>query len=351
MKYRLFILSACCSLSLAVTAQDPIFTQFYHSPVYLNPGLVGCGKNDFRLCYAGRMQWMNLPTPFQYHTLSSDWYSPDYNVSAGLVANHFNEGYIKTTELSAVLAKNFGSDAYNERPWFLNFAMQFGVSFKHADRNKFLFADQLTQNGQNGLQSQVEIFDTYDKINRAYFDISSGLIFTYGNIMIGGAVHHWSQPHNGLAGSAVDNKLPRRYTVHLSYIREGNSVNDGAIILKPTIIFNTQDKSRSLMLGSLFDLPEQNIEFGLWYRNNWNFSDNHSLGISVNIKFGKEKNYYNGEGNGRYRAGLSYDGEINRPGVRHTSGSSEIGILYEANSESCPKPSGGGYGRFPWEFH
>jgi hypothetical protein len=73
--------------------------------------------------------------------------------------------------------------------------------------------------------------------------------------------------------------------------------------------------------------------------------------ITINIKFGKEKNYYNGEGNSRYRAGFTYDAEINKPGVRHTSGSTEMGILYESGSSECPKPSGGGYGRFPWEFH
>jgi type IX secretion system PorP/SprF family membrane protein len=349
MRYRLLIICIYCSLTWVSHAQDPLFSQFYHSPVYLNPGFTGCGKNEFRASYTGRLQWMRLPSPLQYHTLSLDKYFPDYNVSAGAIVNHFSEGYIRTTEVAGTFAKNFGSDGFTQKEWFLNFAMQFGFAWKNADKNKLLFADQLTINGANGQQSQVELFEN---TNKPYFDVSTGFIFTYGNVMIGASAHHLNQPQNGLIGSASDSKLPRRYTAHISFIKDGYSNNEGAVIIKPTAILNMQGESKSLMLGSLFDLPERQLEFGLWYRNNLNFSNNHSLVIGVNIKFGKEKNYYNGDGNSRYRAGISYDAEINKPGVRYTSGSTEMGILYEGSSESCPKPSGGsGYTRFPWEFH
>lgn len=349
MKYRILFVALTAMMAGDAFAQDPLFSQFYHSPVYLNPAFAGCGKNDFRACYSGRVQWMNLPTPFQYHTLSVDKYSADYNVSGGIIVNRFDEGFIKTTDLSATLAKNFGSDRFTEKEWFLNFAMQFGLGIKNADKSKYLFADQLTIYGPTGGGSQVEVFQN---ANKAYFDVSAGVIFTYGDIMIGAAGHHLSQPHNGLVGSATDSRLPRRYTLHFSYLKDGYANNEGAIIFKPTVIVGSQGESRSLMLGSLFDMPERQIEFGLWYRNNWNFSNNHSLVLGVNIKFGKEKNYYNSEGNTRYRAGVSYDAEINKPGIRYTSGSTELGVLYESPSGTCPKPSGGmGSGRFPWEFH
>lgn len=348
MKNRLLIICVYCVLSFASKAQDPLFSQFYHSPIYLNPGFTGCGKNDFRANYTGRVQWMALPSPLQYHTLSADKYFAYPNASAGVIVDHFSEGYIKTTQLSMIAAKNFGSDGSTEKEWFLNFAMQFGFTWKNADKSKLLFADQLNANGPNGLQSQVELFEN---ANKPYFDISSGAIFTYGNVMLGGSVHHLNKPHNGLIGSSSDNKLPMRYTFHISFIKDSYSNNEGAMILKPTAIVNMQGVSRSLMLGSLFDMPERQIEFGVWYRNNWSFSNNHSLVVGVNIKLGKEKNYYNGEGNSRYRAGVSYDAELNKPGVRYTSGSSEMGILYEGPSETCPKPSGAGSGRFPWEFH
>lgn len=349
MKYRFLSLCVYCLCYLTSSAQDPQFSQFYHSPIYLNPGLTGCGKNNFRANYTGRMQWMGLPRPFQYHSLSADGYSQDYNISGGIIADHFDEGYIRTTQLSATAAKNFGSNGYSERQWFLNFAMQFGVTWKTVDKSKLFFADQFTVNGPTGTQSQVELLQN---ANKKYVDVSSGFVFTYGNAMIGFAAHHLGQPLNGLIGSTKDSKLPARYTLHISFIKEGLSGNSDKIVIKPTLIMNKQAASKSLVAGSLFDLPENNIEFGIWYRNNWTLSDNHSLVIGVNIKLGKDKNYYSGEGNSRYRAGISYDAEINKPGIRHTSGSTEMGILYESPSESCPKPSGNNnYTRFPWEFH
>jgi type IX secretion system PorP/SprF family membrane protein len=348
MKYKIVIAICVYLLPTISKAQDPLFSQFYHSPLYLNPGLAGCGKNDFRLSYSSRVQWMRLPNPMQYHSFAADKYFDAPNVSAGAIINHFEEGYVKTTYAGAILAKNFGNNGYNCKDWFFNFAMQFGFAVRNVNKDKLLFGDQLNQNGPNGQQSQVELFQN---ANRAYFDASAGAVLTYSNWMFGFAAQHLTQPYNGLVGDGYENKLQRRYTFHASFLKDAYSEEEGGIIYKPTAILNYQSSSRSLMLGSLFDMPERNIEFGLWYRNNWSFSNNHSVVISMNIKFGKQKNYYTGQGDNRYRAGVSYDAELTRPGVRTTAGSAEMGLLYEAFNETCPKPSGGCGGRFPWEFH
>lgn len=353
MKHRMLIIYIFCIAPLINYAQDPLFSQFYHSPVYLNPGFAGCSKNTFRAAYASRLQWMNLPDPMQYHTLALDWFirgrNTDPNISSGFIFNHFSEGYIRTTQASLLFAKNFGSNADVEKPWFLNVGVQAGRIWKSVNKDKLLFADQLTQNGPNGQPSQAELLQFARK---GHLDISAGAVFTYGNMMIGGAWHHMTTPENGLIGDSKDSKLESRYTAHISFIHDTYSNNEGAIVYKPTLIINKQGISKSFLVGSLFDLPDKHIELGVWYRNNWDFSNSHSLVIGLNIKFGKERNYYTSEGNDRYRAGFSYDGELTKkPGIRSTSGSSEIGLLYESPSEYCPKPSGSAYGRYPWEFH
>src|SRR5687767_14873776 len=65
----LLLAMVCC-----VNAQDQLFTQFYHSPLYLNPAFTGCGKSDFRASFTSRLQWMNLPSPLRSHTLAIDKY-------------------------------------------------------------------------------------------------------------------------------------------------------------------------------------------------------------------------------------------------------------------------------------
>jgi len=161
-----------------------------------------------------------------------------------------------------------------------------------------------------------------------------------------------NNPVNGLFGTNPDDKLTRRYTFHLSFINDNYPNVDKEILLKPTIIFNTQGVSKSLVVGSFLDFPYGPLEAGIWYRNNFGLVENHTIGITVTFKLGKDKNYYNGDASGRFNTGVSYEGEITRPGVRYTKGSSELGMLFEKNLENdgtCPKPYGCAT-RFPWVF-
>ena len=335
-------------------AQDPSFSQFYNSPLYLNPAFSGCAKNDFRLCFASRLQWLTLQAPLQYYSLSADQYVRKLRASAGVIVNRYNEGYLKTTHASFIGTRSFGSNEDDCADWFLNFAFQLGFTQKTINKNKLLFPDQITPTGPTGLPSDVELLQS---AKRTYFDISAGVIFTYHKWMIGAAGYHLSQPNDGLIGATDKSRLPYRVTGHLSYVAEQYYSNEGLIIVKPTAIVNLQGISKSLTIGSLFDFTESYVEFGVWYRNNIGFSNNHSISLGVNIKLGKEKNYYHPETATRYRAGLSYDAELNSPGVKHTSGTTELGILYERNlkneNDECPKPFGDSdcKVRYPWVFH
>ena len=335
-------------------AQDPMFTQFYHAPLYFNPGLTGCAKNDFRANFASRMQWFNLPDPLQYYSVSVDKYIDTQWPSIGAMANYFSEGYIKNTQLHFLLAKSFGANEEDCRDWFFNLGFQFGWSWRNVDRSKLVFPDQLSINGPTGMPSQFEQFN-YD--NRQYFDVSSGFVFTYKNVMIGAAGHHLASPVNGLVGSSGDSRLPRRFTFHLSWIND-RQFNDATVILaKPTIIYDMQDVSRSLIIGSLFDFPGLPMEGGIWYKNNTGLKENHSICVGINIKLGPQKNSYNGDAGVRYNAGVSYDAEITRPGTGYTKGSGEFGMLFEKNYNSsveCPKAVTYGEDckvRYPWVFH
>lgn len=175
--------------------------------------------------------------------------------------------------------------------------------------------------------------------------------------MFGVAGHHLNNPVNGLFGGSGDSRLPRRFTFHLSFIND-RSFNDATTILaKPTLIYDVQDVSKSLVIGSLFDFPGSPLEAGIWYRNNTGFKENHSICVGINIKLGKEKSIYNGDAGVRYNAGISYDAELTRPGVSYTKGSAELGLLFEKNLSSTKEcPHGLFYGsecgaRFPWVFY
>ncbi|WEK33801.1 MAG: PorP/SprF family type IX secretion system membrane protein [Candidatus Pseudobacter hemicellulosilyticus] len=337
-------------------AQDPLFTQFQYSPVYLNPAFTGTGKNEFRATVNSRVQWVNLQAPLQSYNANADYYFSGPKMSLGLMANRFDEGYLKTSQAYLLFAKDFGSDEVNCRDWYVNVAFQGGLGTRNANRNKLLFPDQIDVNGPIGMPSQFELFQSG---NKTYLDMSVGMVFCYKNIMGGAAWQHVNEPVNGLLGSGDDSRLPRRYTFHLSYINSppDMDVADDRILVKPTIIYQQQGVSNSLVVGSLFEFPGWVIGGGLWYRNNfgsgqnWGFTENHTINIGITLKLGTVKNHYNGDAAARFNTGFSYEAELSRPGIRHTKGSMEGGLLYERNfngkaecrSVDCPV-------RYPWVF-
>lgn len=338
------------SAGINATAQDPLFSQFFYSPQYLNPGFTGTGKNEFRANFNSRLQWFNLQAPFQTYSAAADYYFSGPKMSLGLLANSFHEGYLKTSQAYLLFAKNFGSDDYICRDWFVNVAFQGGFGSTNANRKRLLFPDQIDVDGPTGTPSQFELFQNAGK---TYFDMSVGMVFCYFNWMFGGAVHHINEPTYGLIGSGDDSRLPRRLTFHLSYInsRADYDVADDGILIKPTIIFNAQGVSKSLTVGSLFEFPGWTIGGGIWYKNNFGLIDNHTINIGITLKLSPVKNHYNGEAVMRLNTGFSYEAEINRPGIRYTKGSMEAGLLYDRNldgSNECRSVDCNV--RYPWVF-
>lgn len=339
-------------------AQDPLFSQFWYSPVYLNPAFTGCGKNEFRACFNSRVQWVNLQSPLQSYTGSVDYLFQKYQASVGVLANRFNEGYLRTTQAHLLMAKSIGSDTYNDdcRTWFVNVAFQGGFSWYNANKDRLLFPDQIDENGVTGQQSQ---FEGFKNAGKPRFDMSVGMLFCFKNVMAGAAWQHILETPYGLPGGSEESRLPRRYTFHLSYVNlhAEDEENDYKLIVKPTVIYNVQGISNSLMAGSLFEVPAWPVSIGFWYKSNFGrgsnlgITENRTFCLNINLKFGPGKSPYNGETLTRFNAGLSYEAELNRPGIRYTYGSAEGGLLYEENvDQSAACPHNGCEVRYPWMY-
>jgi type IX secretion system PorP/SprF family membrane protein len=336
MKRKTMVVMMMIWCSMVTLAQDPLFTQFYNTPLYVNPAFAGCGKKDLRFTYTNRLQWMKLPDPFVYQTASADMHLRGGNFSTGVIINHFSEGYLRTSTASVLLAKGFGASFDYCKPWFLNFAFKVGVGRKSVNQNKLLFADQIDASGINGFSSEAEILQTG---GRTYFDADFGVLFTSGRYLFGAAAHHLTQPFDGLAGNGRDNQLPRRYTFHLSRLF-GSMEDADAIKIKPTILVTRQGQSGALLMGTMIDFGPV-VQGNIWYRNNISFGrdNNHSICIGVNLRFAErtagvsKKAFMSGK-----RIGVSYDGELNRPSGRYTAGSMELGLSqdrYLFNDEEC----------------
>lgn len=352
MKYRQLLLSLVfATIFTESDAQDALFTQFYYAPVYLNPGLTGCGKNNLRLSAITKMQWFNLYKPYKYIAAAADYsLYDDYQrniVNTALLINHSGKGYLNNTNISGILGRSFGTNNGDCSNWFFSAAIQAGVNLANVNTKEFIFIDQLDQNGITSDPTQVDLFKTFT--NKNYFDMSSGFVFTWNDFMIGGAAHHLNEPNISFNGKPEDGKLPRKYTGHLSWMYD-----NGTVKFKPTLIAQFQGPSSALIAGALIDFNEFPIEFGCWYRNNASLSNNNAFSIGFSWKWGEAKTVTSMNKEYSNKLGLSYDGEIVKPGLTTTHGSLEFGIQRDIivnDNSQCPTASSGicNY-RFPWEF-
>src|SRR3954470_17952749 len=176
MRNTVLLIILLCHVFLA-KAQDPNFSQFFASPLTLNPALTGKFDGVFRVAGNYRNQWPTINNAFTTYTISAD---------GGILKNRipefdqFGVGVMAFSDKSGngVLQNNFLalSTAYH-KALDENGYNQIGLGFqgtyvnKRLDITKVYFADQLTALGFTGVTS--EIFNQ-DQINVSYFDMNLG---------------------------------------------------------------------------------------------------------------------------------------------------------------------------------
>ena len=79
-------------ISTPLFSQDIHYSQFYNSPLNLNPANTGMFDGDFRFAANQRTQWRSVTVPFSTFSLSADAFQPKEwkNISLGALMNHDN---------------------------------------------------------------------------------------------------------------------------------------------------------------------------------------------------------------------------------------------------------------------
>src|SRR4051812_31163705 len=167
------LLFTCILLSavLMTRAQDPNFSQFFVSPLTLNPALTGKFDGVFRVAGNYRNQWPTINNAFTTYTISADGgilksRIPEFDqFGVGVMAfsDKSGNGVLQNNflALSTAYHKSLDENGYNQ----LGLGFQGTYVNKRLDITKVKFADQLTANGFTGVTS--EIFNQ-DQINVSY---------------------------------------------------------------------------------------------------------------------------------------------------------------------------------------
>ena len=83
LKYILLLIFLVCS-NIYIIAQDPQFSQFYSSPLYMAPSFAGTTEGG-RIIANYRDQWPKLRSTYISYALSADYYFEKYRSGVGLI--------------------------------------------------------------------------------------------------------------------------------------------------------------------------------------------------------------------------------------------------------------------------
>jgi type IX secretion system PorP/SprF family membrane protein len=206
----------------SANAQDPGFSQFFASPLTLNPALTGKFNGVLRVAGNYRNQWPSINNAFITSTISVD--AP---IMRGKLPDNdtWGIGLMAMTDKTAsgILNSNFisFSTAYH-KSLDEDGLHQLGVGFqgtygnKNLDGTRLTFEDGLQLDG-TWLRSPTEAINS-QYINVNYFDMNLGLLYnasTNGsnNFYVGASAYHLNHPKESFLGVDTIN-IPTRVTFH-----------------------------------------------------------------------------------------------------------------------------------------
>ncbi len=336
MRMRLLIIVIFCTTSFFLKAQDPNFSQFFASPLTLNPALTGKFDGQLRIAGNYRNQWPTINNAYTTYTASVD---------AGILKNNIPEvdqfgiGFMAFSDkagngviqnnflaISTAYHKSLDEDGINQ----IGAGFQATYTSKQLDVTKVFFEDQLRSDGFTGVSN--EVFNT-NEISVSYFDVNAGILY------------------NGSTNG--DNNIYAGISMyHLN--RHKESFQNGEYYLEPRITFQAggripmgqfnsfhfsgnhsrQVNATNTMIGGAYvlnlnaneDAPT-NLYFGSWFR----FGD--AIIPYIGLEFSD------------FRLGATYDVNVSslKPGS-NMRGGAEFSLIYikqakdrSAKNLNCPK--------------
>lgn len=206
------ILSVLLLLFLVINAdaQDPHFSQFFASPLTLNPAYTGKFNGTFRVTGNYRNQWPEINKAFITSTGSVDFqilknklsFNDTWGVGLMGYSDNSANGAVKFNYagLSTAYHKALDEDGYN----------QIGVGFQVVYANMLIntsnlkFEDQLTSAGFTGVTS--EVFNNPSNLKSNYIDINAGVLYSGSSsdknyYYAGVSMYHISRPKQSFTGA------------------------------------------------------------------------------------------------------------------------------------------------------
>ncbi len=344
MKQSLLLLFSFLLLQTSF-AQDKHFTQFYASPLTLNPALTGAYDGRFRVYGIYRDQWRGaLESPYVTFAGGVDvrWdveldsrYKDAFAV--GLLFFNDKVGGIDFNTNQIALSAAFHKGLDFDKKQFLSLGVQAGLAQRNINYEELTFDDQFNDLNAYNLPT----FESLPENNFSFSDFNVGLNYIFRPrrgmaVFAGGSLHHFLQPQLSFypEEEGGDSKLYMKINGQLSVQLP---IND-RISLIPRALFAKQGPHLEVNAGSnlrykLNNYNSNAIQFGSWARLVSNEDD--SIGLdAVILMVGFEV--------GSVLFGLSYDLNLDDlANYQKGQNAFEFSVTYQGSFDDdsilCPK--------------
>jgi len=327
-KQALFWIILLCSTKSF--AQDIHLSQFYNSPMNLNPALTGIFPEDIRFIANYREQWSSVPVPYltfsgAYDTKIFSKLAPNGFFSVGGVFNYDKQG---TGELRLTQLSLAGSYTHQVGELsFLSLGLQMGSINRRFNMDGLTFENQY--NG-DVFDPNLDPRENFQNTSKTFLDFGTGLNYYFQSesgfdLNIGGALFHLSKPDQSFFNQ-TSATLPFRMTGHLA----GKAPLNPKMDLKFRLLGQFQGPYQEFLLGS-----------ALLYKLNDSRGKAMSLSLGTNFRYAGESDAIIPTVGFQYLswyAELSYDINISQfKQATNGAGGPELALIYTITKVKPPK--------------
>lgn len=258
-------------------AQDPVFSQFYSSPLYVNPALAGNGDASWRLVANHRSQWIG--EGLDPLTTTSVSFDGKLIRQGGKESNYIGGGILfmqdkglggayKSNSFSGIVSSHVSLDEDDNN----GLSLGLGATYTNTliDFSQLSFSQQLSSSGFNRALPTNE--PNLSGI-KPYFSMFAGVTYTYAtgddNFDIGVAGYRFMKTNQSALNDPTQVNPPR-YNIHAGY----QTYLSNRLVFNSNVLYVIESGSNSytagINLGHILDETETPtiLNTGLWYRGN-----------------------------------------------------------------------------------
>jgi type IX secretion system PorP/SprF family membrane protein len=272
-------------------AQDAVFSQFYASPLQLNPAFAGVSIAP-RVTINYRSQHTEYPSA--YRTLAVSYEQPVNKSPSSFGFRVLTDSQLEGLYQNTTAALIYAYDIQLSRDAHVRIGLSGGLINSRLDFNSLTFGDIIDPiDGADGITEERLM-----AVSNSSVDLSSGVLFYARSLYGGFSIEHINRPDENLL--RLDNNLyagrPQRWSLHggTRFDLKEYSTPKRPVYLIPNFLFTSQAKFRQANLGAY--LGYGNVALGAWYRHAFENAD----GFIGAVTFRKDV----------VRIGVSYDAVI-----------------------------------------